>query len=56
MKKRRPYLMLLTLIVIGTMNFFRDFDFTHHIINLIGLTLVIYSLIPAKWQLLTMKK
>ncbi|UYI02337.1 hypothetical protein ST4067_07825 [Streptococcus thermophilus] len=46
-KNSKPYLLATILIVIA--NLFRSLDAVHHTINLLGLTVLLYSLLFKKW-------
>ncbi|MDU4838082.1 hypothetical protein [Streptococcus salivarius] len=48
-KNSKPYLLATILIGMGLANLFRSLDTVHHTINLLGLTLLLYSLIFKKW-------
>ncbi len=48
-KNSKPYLLATILIGMGLANLFRSLDVVHHIINLLGLTLLFYSLLFKKW-------
>ena len=44
-KNSKPYLLATILIGMGLANLFRSLDAVHHTINLLGLTLLLYSLL-----------
>ena len=48
-KNSKPYLLATILIGMGLANLFRSLDAVHHTINLLGLTLLLYSLLFKKW-------
>ena len=48
-KNSKPYLLATSLIGMGLANLFRSLDAVHHTINLLGLTLLLYSLLLKKW-------
>lgn len=48
-KNSKPYLLATILIGMGFANLFRSMDAVHHTINLLGLTLLLYSLLLKKW-------
>ncbi len=48
-KNSKPYLLATILIVMGLANLFRSLDAVHHPINLLGLTVLLYSLLFKKW-------
>lgn len=48
-KNSKPYLLATILIGIGFANLFRSMDAVHHTINLLGLTVLLYSLLFKKW-------
>ena len=50
LKAKKMYLLALFLLGFGIANLFRSLDFVHHIINLVGLALITYSLIFSKWE------
>ena len=50
LKDKKMYLLAIFLLGFGIANLFRNLDFVHHIINLVGLTLVTFSLIFSKWE------
>ena len=45
LKDKKMYLLAIFLLGFGIANLFRNLDFVHHIINLVGLALITYSLI-----------
>ena len=47
-KSSKPYLLATILIGMGLANLFRSLDAVHHTINLLGLTLLLYSLLFKK--------
>lgn len=48
-KNSKPYLLATILIGMGLANLFRSLDAVHYTINLLGLTLLLYSLLFKKW-------
>ena len=48
-KNSKPYLLATILIGMALANLFRSLDAVHHTINLMGLTLFLYSLFFKKW-------
>ena len=48
-KNSKPYLLATILIGMGLTNLFRSLDAVHHTINLLGITLLLYSLLLKKW-------
>lgn len=48
-KNSKSYLLATILIGMGLANLFRSLDVVHHTINLLGLTLLLYSLLLKKW-------
>ena len=44
-KNSKPYLLATILIGMGLANLFRSLDAVHHTINLLGLTVLLYSLL-----------
>lgn len=55
LKDKKMYLLAIFLLGFGIANLFRNLDFVHHIINLVGLALITYSLIFSKWKQLKKK-
>ena len=49
-KNSKPYLLATILIGMGLANLFRSLDAVHHTINLLGITLLLYSLLFKKWS------
>lgn len=56
LKDKKMYLLSIFLLGFGIANLFRNLDFVHHIINLVGLALITYSLIFSKWKQLKKKR
>ncbi len=55
-KHKRVYALVIILLGMGIFNLSRNMDFTHHVINLIGLALISYSLIFGRWESLNSKR
>ena len=56
LKDKKMYLLAIFLLGFGIANLFRNLDFVDHIINLVGLALITYSLIFSKWKQLKKKR
>ena len=56
LKDKKMYLLAIFLLGFGIAILFSNLDFVHHIINLVGLALITYSLIFSKWKQLKKKK
>ena len=50
LQDKKMYLLAIFLLGFGIANLFRNLDFVHHIINLVGLALITFSLIFSKWE------
>ena len=50
LKDKKMYLLAIFLLGFGIANLFRNLDFVHHVIKLVGLTLITFSLIFSKWE------
>jgi len=53
LKDKKMYLLAIFLLGFGIANLFRNLDFVHHIINLVGLTLITFSLILLFFKILS---